>query len=93
MAAPPRMLPPFGMVMVTRRVLKRQLRLRPSRQLNQLLMYLLAVAAERYGVTIHSFCILGNHLHIIVSYWEKRLPKFMQFLDSQIARALNCLQG
>ncbi|MGE3963307.1 MAG: transposase [Planctomycetota bacterium] len=93
MATPPRMIPPTGTVMVTRRILKRQLRLHPSREVNQLILFLLAVAAERYSIKVHAFCVLSNHMHVIVSYSEKRLPKFMQFLDSQIARALNCHQG
>ncbi|MGE3166533.1 MAG: transposase, partial [Planctomycetota bacterium] len=93
MATPPRLLPPSGTVMVTRRVLKRQHRLRPSREVNQLILYLLAVAAERYSVRVHAFQVLSNHLHLVVSYSGKTLPKFMQFSGSQVARALNCHQG
>lgn len=79
--------------MVTRRVLRRQLRLVPGKQVNQLLRYLLAVASAKYKIRLHGFQVLGNHFHICLTYSQKRLPPFMQYLDSQLGRALNCHQG
>ena len=61
MATPPRYLPPAGTVMVTRRILRRQLRLRPEESINELLLYMLVVAAEKYGIKIHCFQFLSNH--------------------------------
>ena len=79
--------------MVTRRILRRQMRLRPEESINKLLLYMLVVAAEKYGIKIHCFQFLSNHFHLILSYTQKRLPRFMQLFDSQVGRALNCYQG
>jgi REP element-mobilizing transposase RayT len=57
------------------------------------LRYCLAVAAERTGVKIHAFCVMSNHLHAVLTDPEARLPQFMQWLDSTVARALNASHG
>lgn len=93
LATPPRKLPPSGLVMVTRRILQRRVRMRPSEDINALILYLLALSADKYGIRIHCFQVLGNHYHIILSYTKKRLPAFMQHLNGLLGRALNCHQG
>jgi REP element-mobilizing transposase RayT len=52
-------------------------------------LYVLAVAARRFGVLVHAFCVLSNHLHLLVTDPDARLPAFMQYLDSLVARAVN----
>jgi REP element-mobilizing transposase RayT len=79
--------------MVTRRVLRRQLRLRPEESVNEILLYILAVAARKYDIRIHCFQFLSNHFHLVFSYTRKRLPRFMQYFDGLVGRALNCHQG
>jgi REP element-mobilizing transposase RayT len=61
--------------------------------LNETLRYILAVAAERYGVAIHAFCVLSNHLHCVLTDVKGNLPGFEQYLDSLVARSINALQG
>jgi REP element-mobilizing transposase RayT len=78
---------------VTRRCSERRYFLRPSRLTNDLVLYLLAVSAQRHGVLIHAFCVLSNHLHMVVTDVDARLPAFMQYLDSLIARAVNASIG
>jgi REP element-mobilizing transposase RayT len=56
-------------------------------------LYLLAVAARRFGVDIHAFCALSNHFHLVVTDPGARLPAFHQFLDALLARALNAALG
>jgi REP element-mobilizing transposase RayT len=53
----------------------------------------LAVAAKRFGVRVHAFCVLSNHFHAVVTDPDARLPAFEQFLDSLVARALNASLG
>jgi REP element-mobilizing transposase RayT len=79
--------------LVTRRCAQRQLLLRPSRTTNDIFLYLLAMAAERYGVEVHAFCVLSNHFHAIVTDRDAQLPAFHQFLDALLARALNASLG
>jgi REP element-mobilizing transposase RayT len=67
--------------------------LRPSRLTNEVVLYVLAVAAQRFGVLVHACCVLSNHVHLVVTDAEGRLPEFMQYLDSLVARALNAALG
>lgn len=79
--------------LVTRRCAQRQFLLKPSKVANQVFLYLLALAAERFGIEVHVFCVLSNHFHLIVTDRDARLPAFHQFLDALVARAMNALLG
>lgn len=79
--------------LVTRRCAQRQFLLRPSKVTNDVLLYLLAVAAQRFEVRVHAFCVLSNHFHLVVTDPHARLPAFHQFLDALVARALNASIG
>jgi hypothetical protein len=60
---------------------------------NEIFLYVLAVAAARYGILVHAFCVLSNHVHLVVTDVDGRLPAFMQYLDSLVARAVNASLG
>lgn len=79
--------------LLTRRCSERRFFLRPSKAVNDIIRYILAVAAERYGVVIHAYCVLSNHLHLVVTDIKGTLPGFEQYLDSLVARAINALHG
>jgi putative transposase len=79
--------------LVTRRCTQRQFLLRPSRSADRTFAYVLAVAARRYGIRIHAYCVLSNHYHLVLTDPKARLPAFQQFLDSLVARAVNALLG
>jgi REP element-mobilizing transposase RayT len=79
--------------LVTRRCSERRFFLRPSRAVNDIVRYVLAVASERYGVLIHAFCILSNHAHLVVTDVRGNLPAFEQYVGSLVARAVNSLHG
>ncbi len=89
----PRQVLPGTSYLVTRRCLQRQLLLRPSESVNALVLYVLAVAARRFGVQVHAFCVLSNHYHLVVTDPGATLPAFCQYLDSLIARATNAALG
>ncbi|GAO03649.1 hypothetical protein PSR1_02533 [Anaeromyxobacter sp. PSR-1] len=57
------------------------------------MLYVLAVAARRYGILVHAFCVLSNHLHFVVTDPGARLPAFQQYLDALVARAVNASLG
>ncbi len=61
--------------------------------MNEIFLYVLAVAARRHGVLVHAFCVLSNHVHLVVTDVEGRLPAFMRYLDSLVARAVNASLG
>jgi REP element-mobilizing transposase RayT len=79
--------------LVTRRCSERRFFLRPSKDTNAILGYLLAVVAERYDIRIHGYCVLSNHYHFVLTDPHARLPDFHRDLDALIARAVNCSIG
>jgi REP element-mobilizing transposase RayT len=89
----PRQVIPGSTYLVTRRCTQRQFLLKPSRVVNEIFLYVLALAAERYAIRIHAYCVLSNHSHLVLSDPHARLPAFLQFLDGIVAKALNALHG
>jgi putative transposase len=89
----PRQVLPGTVYLVTRRCAQRQFLLRPSKTVNDVFRYVLAVAAGRYGIVVHAYCVLSNHYHLVVTDPFARLPAFHQFLDALVARALNASLG
>jgi REP element-mobilizing transposase RayT len=79
--------------LVTRRCSQRQFLLRPSETVNAIFLYVLALAARRFGIRVHAFCVLSNHFHAVVTDPDARLPAFEQYLDSLVARATNAFLG
>jgi REP element-mobilizing transposase RayT len=89
----PRQVLPGTTYLVTRRCALRQLMLRPSETTNAIFLYVLALAAKRYGVVVHAFCVLSNHFHLVVTDPDARLPEFHRYLDGLVARAVNASLG
>jgi REP-associated tyrosine transposase len=89
----PRQVRPGTTYLVTRRCSERRFFLRPSQRVNEIFLYVLAVAADRYGIQVHAFCVLSNHYHLIVTDPHARLPDFHRYLDGLVARATNCALG
>lgn len=89
----PRQILPGTTYLITRRCAQRQLLLRPSPITNGVFRYVLAVAARRFGIRVHAYCVLSNHFHLVVTDPAARLPAFEQYLDSLVARALNASLG
>jgi REP element-mobilizing transposase RayT len=89
----PRQVLPGVTYLVTRRCSERRFFLRPSPVTNEIFLYVLAVAARRFGVQIHAFCVLSNHYHLLVTDPGAQLPAFMQYFGSLVARATNASLG
>jgi len=89
----PRQILPGTTYLVTRRCSERRFFLRPSYRTNAIFRYILAVAATRYDVRVHAFCVLSNHFHLVVTDPHARLPEFHRYLDALVARATNCSLG
>lgn len=89
----PRQVLPGTTYLVTRRCAQRQFLLKPSGTTNAIFAYLLAVAAGRFGIQLHAFCVLSNHFHLVLTDPHARLPAFHQFLDALVARAVNASLG
>jgi REP element-mobilizing transposase RayT len=59
----PRQVLPGTAYLVTRRCAQREFLLRPSPATNAVFLYVLAVAACRFGIRVHAFCVLSNHCY------------------------------
>jgi putative transposase len=89
----PRQVLPGTTYLVTRRCAQRQLLLKPSKTTNDVFLYLLALAADRFGIQVHAYWVLSNHFHLVVTDPDARLPAFHQLLDALVARAVNAALG
>lgn len=89
----PRSVLPGDTYLVTRRCAQRQFLLRPSQETNDILRFLLAVAAQRHGILVHTFCVMSNHVHLLLTDPQARLPEFQRYLGSLVARAVNASLG
>jgi REP element-mobilizing transposase RayT len=89
----PRQVLPGTTYLVTRRCSERRFFLKPSKLTNAIFLYVLAVAAARYRIAVHAFCVMSNHYHLLVTDPEARLPAFVQYLDALVARATNAALG
>jgi len=89
----PRQVLPGTIYLVTRRCSERRFFLRPSALTSSIFLYVLAVAARLHRIEVHAFCVLSNHYHLLVTDPGARLPAFMQYLDSLVARAVNASLG
>jgi REP element-mobilizing transposase RayT len=89
----PRQVVAGAVYLVTRRCARREFLLKPSRTTNQIFLYVLALAACRFDIQIHAFCVLSNHFHFILTDPHALLPAFHQLLDALLARAVNASLG
>lgn len=78
---------------VTRRVMWREMRLRPSPKLNKVFSYVVFKVAATYKVRISALCVMANHWHAVLGAEERNLPAFLQALHSELARAINAAHG
>jgi putative transposase len=85
----PREISPQTTYLLTRRCTERRFLLRPSALINQVLLYCLAEAADRFGVLVHAFCVMTNHYHLVATDVRGELPSFMHWLNEFVAKCLN----
>jgi REP element-mobilizing transposase RayT len=79
--------------MVTRRCVQREFLLRPSKFLNDVFRFVIAHAAETYGIQVHVVCVMSNHFHLIVTDLYGDLSDFMRWINAILARLLNGYHG
>lgn len=90
---PPRRVLKNTPVEVTQRTLGRTFRFLPRRRINELVLYVLGVGAERYGVSLYGFALMVTHYHLAARDVRGNLPAFVGYVNSILARALNAYQG
>jgi putative transposase len=89
----PRQVLPGTTYLLTRRTVQRELLLTPSKQVNQIVLYCLGLAAQKYGVQLHGFCVMSNHPHTVATDAAGRLPEFEGWFHEFTAKAINASMG
>jgi REP element-mobilizing transposase RayT len=91
MAWPLRMFDSKGIYFITVRCFQGRLLLRPSKQTNEVLAGVLARAARLWSVELFAFVFASNHVHLILRAPKGNLPRFMQFLLSNVSKKVGWL--
>ena len=81
-------------VEVTCTTLQHRFLLKPTQELNEIIVGTLARFKRRYGVRIFAATYLSNHCHLLLGVdHAKQLASFMQQVNSKIAREIGRLYG
>lgn len=92
---PPRHIRPNQLCFVTVRAVNRAFRFAPTPEALEIIRYCLAFTLSKYRgrIAIHELLWMSNHFHLVLTDQAGCLPRFMEELDSLLARALNALHG
>lgn len=83
---------PYGLVELTLRTIQQRFLLRPSRQLNSLVVGVLARAQTMTKLRIHGVVIMSNHLHILASpATVEQMSRFMQHIATNLSKEVGRL--
>lgn len=73
---------------VSNRTIQGRFLLRPSPELNDLIIGILGRAQRRSGIQIMAFQFLSDHYHLLVwAHDAQQLARFMEYFDGNLARA------
>ena len=89
----PRRVVPGKTLFISRRCSERRFFLRPCKATRSTVLYLVAEAANRFGVKVHALCVMSNHLHMVITDTEGRYPEFLCQVHKLIAKTLNAHWG
>ncbi|MGM0557037.1 MAG: transposase [Myxococcota bacterium] len=78
---------------VTNYTYRGELRLTPNEFVRLFVEGSLAKAAEKYGVRIMLFSVMGNHFHLIVQVPFANLDDFMEYFQQELSTRLNRFRG
>ncbi len=94
MPRPLRFVPPNAVVEITTRTIHGRLLLRPSAEVNDRVLGVLGRAQHLFGVELHAFVVMSNHMHLLASVRDAaQLAGFMSFVNGNIAREVGRLHG
>jgi REP element-mobilizing transposase RayT len=92
MSRPLRFIPPGALVEVTTRTVHGRLLLRPSPELNDIVLGIVGRAQSLFPVRIHAMVVLSNHWHGLLSVdHAAQLAGFMAFVNGNLAREIGRL--
>lgn len=91
---PPRPVRP-GTFHVTIRSVRGMYLLSPvgQKRLKEVILYLIAYVAKKFGLRIHEITVMSNHIHIMFTDVHGNRPAAMTLLNALLARQINALRG
>ena len=89
----PREVVPGATYLITRRTQGRHFLFRPDAAITQLLVYTLAVSAARYDISVHAFCAMSSHIHLVITDARGVLPRFLQYFHRIVALGTKVLRA
>jgi putative transposase len=78
---------------IVRQTNERMFMLKPSQVTLEIVAYCIFEAALKYGVLVHGFGLMSNHLHMQVTDQLAKLPLFTKHVFTEIAKAMNAHWG
>ena len=75
--------------LITVRTLNAAILMVPSEALTTLLGGILARYQELFRITLFAYCILGNHLHVLLQAPQENVDEFMENVLREISRRVN----
>jgi len=89
----PREVIPGRTYLVSRRCTQRQHLLRPDEAVEQIFLYCLAEAIQRFKLALHGYVAMSNHEHLVVRDNAGNYPAFLAHFHKMVAKALNAAWG
>jgi putative transposase len=56
----------------------------------QAFLYIISDASNSYGFKIHLYCLMTNHIHLVIEVGDIPISKIMQSISSRYAKLHNC---
>lgn len=75
--------------LISRRCTQRQLLLRPDPEVEQIYLYCLGEAAQRFNITLYGFLAMSNHQHLTIRDNHANFPVFLAHLHKMLAKVMN----
>ena len=88
----PRNITPGRTVLLSRRTLRRHFLLRPDPELNELVLYLVAYYARKFGMRVGAITVISDHYHIVLYDTHGQLPDFLRELNRVMALCIKDLR-
>lgn len=89
----PRMVVAGDTVFCTVRTVARFYLLRPDKELNDAILYVLGVYSKKYKIKLLAVCVMSTHLHLVIEDPEARRPAFLRDVHRCIANVTKAMRG
>ena len=86
------MIQPGTTYLITRRTIRRHHLFRPDDDITRIFNYCLAEAAEKFGVLVHSFCLMSTHVHLVLTDPHGQLSPFLERMHRHMALGTKVLR-